>query len=225
VARISAVTVENEIGIGIPTFGSKFRFRVPIGDYRFQLNDRIRAVFQILPEPSSFWLIKRSQWPSDVSSTPHDQKLLNSVFDGLLIRPDASAILFPPHERNLVEAIAYLVNRLGESLDRSLFVIPMEDPQYIIDCCAHPESIFVSAINKQAHDDAVMRLRSLRVPAFGPNISNPYIQEPYSDIIWMGRTINVDRKTGKVYGPGSDESSVLPEFQEPTRNIPNSSNA
>ncbi|HET6247921.1 MAG TPA: hypothetical protein VFE47_09505 [Tepidisphaeraceae bacterium] len=205
---------------GEPRFKMDFPFRVPIGDFELQLDFRIKHIFDLLNWKSGVWVLKRTPWDFGSGASMGLQRdMLRAIHQSIGIPNHARVFSCTPDERPLVQALAYLTNRWTSDLPESLYVISRESPDYIVFCCGHPESIFVQARDRALHDAAVARLRDKKVPAFGPLIPSPYLQEPYKGHVWMGKILAVDEKTGKAIGAGSAESTLKPEFREPMQDL------
>jgi hypothetical protein len=203
----------------LPRFEDDIPFRVPLSDYELQLDTRLDRVFDLLNWDSGAWVVKPQPWNFEKPpSFLMQERMLYATMQAIGITSNARVLLLNPNERMLAQVLAYLTNRWGHDLDDSLYILPLKEPGYVIDCCASRESVFVRARTQKVHDIAVQYLREKKVPAFGPFIKSPYVQEPYQDREWMGKAIPVDRKTGKLLGAGSSMAALKPEFREPRNN-------
>jgi hypothetical protein len=188
-------------------------FRIPIGDYRLQLDYRIHAALSLLSVQESVLLCPRKlAWRiSQIQERP-----LAAILSSIGLSDGEYALRVSYMDFALVEAIVYLVNRWGTSKD-SLYVIPENKPSQFLYCPGSRESVFVQNRTLTIHNSAVDYLRSKSIPAYGPHVVDPIPEPTYQDIVIGASIVRVDRSTGKPIGPGSDESVLLPEYLRPCR--------
>lgn len=205
--REQAIT-ENQQDGNLSFSPDEYMFRVPIGDYRLQLDYRLSAAFSLLPLDCSLILHRRGRtWGTSVAQSHSLETLLR----GLGVLSHEGALLARPQARGLVYCLAYLTNRWGRGFD-SLYLIPDRGPQQMLYCPGSPESIFVMTPSRSLHDHYVERFRNQSIPVYGPAIPVPLSPPIYEDIRIGDAVVRVDPSTGKPIGPGSEEASLDPAF-------------
>jgi hypothetical protein len=189
----------------------EYIFRIPIGDYRLQLDYRIDAAITLLPQDSDLLLFRKSlRW----STTERQQRPLEAVLHAFNVLPHEGILRLSTSERQLAFAFAYLTNRWGMACD-SLYMVSHDDPQVMLFVPGSPESLFVVARTSETHHQCVNNLKNRGVPAYGKYVREPIPQPTYEDIQLGSSRITVDPGTGKPIGPGSDESVLSPDFLPP----------
>ena len=193
--------------------GEEYTFRVPIGDYRLQLDYRLNAALSLLPQDMRLLLLRRNlRW--DLKE--HNQRPLDTVLCAFKILPVEGVLRLSSSDRQLAIAMSYLTNRWGRSGD-SLYVLPETNPQVMLYVPGSPESLFVTARTLEAHEHSVNTLKQRGVPAYGKHVTDPMPLPSYQDIQLGSSVVAVEPSTGKPIGAGGDESTLLREFLPPRR--------
>jgi hypothetical protein len=185
-------------------------FRIPIGDYLLQLDYRISAILDLLPDQEPIIVFPRSlKWDFSDNRSP-----LGAVLRSF-IPLDSIAVRALPGERKLVFATTYMTNRWGRS-SNSIYIASESSPRLLVYAPGSPESVFVMSHDLEIHDASVTTLNKRGIPAYGRYIVHPIPEPIYKDIEINGLKVGVDQLTGKPIGIGSNESILLPEYLPPS---------
>ena len=191
---------------------TEFLFRIPIGDYRLQLDYRFSSAIQLVATGNLLLCRKTLDWR-------FESRPLDAVLKAIGIVPGSGVLRFSDDDRQLAFSILYLTNRWG-SCDDSIYLVSESCPNLLLFAPGSPESLFVICPTLSDHQRYVEHLRKKNIPAYGPYVDDPLDEPVYENIVidsfGSGKSIvMVDPNTGKPIGPGSAESELLPEFLPP----------
>jgi hypothetical protein len=191
----------------MPEFSPEgWSFRIPISDFQLQLDYRLNRAFALLPAASPLWVWwAQERWNGYQSETnPYHAVLRRMGFVDL-----TNVLFLEVSERPLALALSYLTNRWGRS-GESLCILAEALPDLMLYFPTSPVSVFAFCRGQTVHDRAVEALVQANVPAYGPHIAEPLAEPTYEGFTHGEKLIQVDRETGRIVGPGSEESVILP---------------
>lgn len=185
---------------------NEFVFRIPIGDYKLQLDYRIKGILDIVKLHSNNMYIF-SKCPYE--AIHYNNKSLTKLVECI----SASNRPFITSELDTAFIVAYMYNRWAVS-GEGVF-ISTSDGQIVIYQPGNSSTLFVKCKSRERHDQIIEELKAFKIPAIGPHIADPLEYIIYEDIAYLGVNAKVNRSTGKVEGHGS-EISVLKKCFLPT---------